>query len=150
MTFTKFQKLKKNLTCWKKLAKKKNIFYTGPPPPPELHIRIVKQNPNFMYPGTWNFVFSSNPCTRIHDIMFFLQIYVPGYMEFWFFFKSMYPGTWNLDFVSLLMYSSGGGGGPVQKIFFFFANFFQHVNFFFNFWNFLKIKVAKFKLNHFG
>ena len=25
---------------------------------------------------------------------FFFQIHVPGYMEFWFFFKSMYPGTW--------------------------------------------------------
>ena len=122
LIFTKFPKLiifshvEKN--CKKKIC-------AGPPPPPELHIRIVKQNPNFMYPGTWNFVFSSNPCTRIHDIMFFLQIYVPGYMEFWFFFKSMYPGTWNLDFVSLLMYSSGGGGGPVQKIFFLLPNFFN-------------------------
>ena len=140
---------KKNLTCWKKLAKKKNIFCTGPPPPPELHIRIVKQNPNFMYPGTWNFVVSSNPCTRVHDVMFFLQIYVPG-MEFWFFFKSMYPSTWNLDFVSLLMCSSGGGGGPVQKIFFLFAKCFQHVKKLFNFWNFVKIKMAKFKLNHLG
>ena len=36
-----------------------------------------------MYPGTWTFVSSSNPCTR-----------VPGYMEFCFFFKIMYPGSW--------------------------------------------------------
>ena len=86
----------KKITCWKKLAKKKNIFCTGPPPPPELHIRIVKQNPNFMYPGTWNFVFSSNPCTRVHDIMFFLQIYVP-------------PGTWNFD-------SSSNPCTPVHEI----------------------------------
>ena len=56
------------------------------------------ENQNFMYPGTWNFVFSSNSCTRVHDVLFFLQIHVPGYMEFWFFFKSMYPGTWNFDF----------------------------------------------------
>ena len=89
-----------------------------------------------MYPGTWYYVFSS--------------IYVPGYMEFWYFFKSMYPGTWNLDFVSLLMCSSGGGGGPVQKIFFLFAKFFQHMKKLFNFWNFVKIKMAKFKLNHLG
>ena len=33
--------------------------------------------------------------SQIHGILFFLQIYVPGYMEFCFFFKSMYPGTWN-------------------------------------------------------
>ena len=69
----------------------------------------------FMYPGTLNFVFSSNPCTRVHDILFFLQIHVPGYMEFRFFFKSMYPGTWNLDFYTILMCSSGGGGGLAQK-----------------------------------
>ena len=104
----------------------------------------------FMYPGTLNFVLSSNPCTRVHDVLFFLQIHVSGYMEFWFFFKSMYTGTWNLDFVSLLMCSSGGGGGPVQKIFFLFAKFFQHVKKLFNFWNFVKIKMAKFKLDHLG
>ena len=33
-----------------------------------------------MYPGTWTFVSSSNPCS--------------GYMEFCFFFKFIYPGTW--------------------------------------------------------
>ena len=68
---------------FKKIAKKN---CAGPPPPPELHIRIFLFF-RFMYPGTWNFVFSLNPCTRVHDILFFLQIHVPGYMEFCFFFK---------------------------------------------------------------
>ena len=93
----------------------------------------------FIYPGTLNFVLSSNPCTRVHDVLFFLQIHVPGYMMFCFFFKSMYPGTWNFDFSSnpctpvhgiqiffiILMCSSGGGGGPVQKSIFFLAIFFN-------------------------
>ena len=39
--------------------------------------------PQIHVPGAWNFVSSSNPCTR-----------VPGYMEFCFLFKFMYPGTW--------------------------------------------------------
>ena len=39
-------------------------------------------------------------CTPVHGILFFLQIHVPGYMIFCFFFKSMYPGTWNFDFSS--------------------------------------------------
>ena len=70
----------------KKIGKKNIFFCAGPPPPPELHIRIVKQNPNFMYP--------------VHGILFFLQTHVPGYMILCFFFKSMYPGTWNFDFSS--------------------------------------------------
>ena len=41
-----------------------------------------------MYPGTWNFDFSSNPCTPVHGIQIFFII---------------------------LMYSSGGGGGLAQK-----------------------------------
>ena len=62
----------------------------------------------------------------------------------------MYPGTWNLDFYTILMCSSGGGGGPAQKKNLFFGNFFQHVKKLINFGNFVKIKVAKFKLNHLG
>ena len=62
----------------------------------------------------------------------------------------MYPGTWNLDFYTILMCSSGGGGGPAQKKTKKFANFFQHVKKLINFGNFVKIKVAKFKLNHLG
>ena len=73
-----------------------------------------------MYPGTWNFVFSSNPCTGVHEISF-----------------------------TILMYSSGGGG-PGFYFFYFFGNFFQHVKKIFNFWNFVKIKVAKFKLSQTG
>ena len=48
------------------------------------------------------------------------------------------------------MCSSGGGGGPAQKRNFFFVNFFQHVKKLINFRNFVKIKVAKLKLNHLG
>ena len=68
----------------KKIAKK-NIFCAGPHPPSELHIRI--------------FSFSDSR-TTVHWILFYLQIHVPGYMMFCFFFKSMYPGTWNFDFSS--------------------------------------------------
>mgnify|MGYP006903838628 CR=1 FL=1 len=107
----------------KKLPKK-IIFCAGLPPPPELHIRI--------------FPFSDS-YTPVHWILFYLQIHVPGYMMFCFFFKSMYPGTWNFDFSSnpctpvhgiqiffiLLMFNSGGGGGPAQKIIFFLAIFFN-------------------------
>ena len=53
-------------------------------------------------------------------------------------------------FFIILMCSSGGGGGPAQKIIFFLAIFFQHVKKLINFWSFVKIKVAKFKLNHLG
>ena len=133
----------------KKNCQKKIIFCAGPPPPPELHIRI--------------FPFSDS-YTPVHWILFYLQIHVPGYMMFCFFFKSMYPGTWNFDFSSnpctpvhgiqiffiILMCSSGGGGGPAQKNNFFLAIFFQHVKKLINFWSFVKIKVAKFKLNHLG
>ena len=99
-----------------------------------------------------------------HITIFFFQIHVSRYMEFCFFFKSMYPGTWNFDissnpctqvhdiliiFFTILMCSSGGGGGPAQKKNFF-ANFFQHVKKLINFGNFVKIKVAKFKLNQTG
>ena len=63
-----------------------------------------------MYPGTWNFVFSSNPCTRVHGMM----------------------------------------GGWTGFLFSFFSgNFFQHVKKLLNFWNFVNIKVAKSKLDHF-
>ena len=34
------------------------------------------------------------------------------------------------------------------NFFYFFGNFFQHVKKLLKFWNFLNIKVAKFKLNH--
>ena len=40
----------------------------------------------------------------------------------------------------------GGVGRPAQIG----GNFFKHVKKLFNFWNFVKIKVAKFKLNHLG
>ena len=42
------------------------------------------------------------------------------------------------------------GGRPGAFLLIFFGNFFKHVKKIFNFWNVVKIKVAKFKLNHFG
>ena len=47
------------------------------------------------------------------------------------------------------MCSSGGGGGQAQKNISF-GNFFQYVKKLIDFGNFVKIKVAKFKLNHWG
>ena len=31
----------------------------------------LKKKQNIMYPGTWNFDFSSNPCTPVHEISLF-------------------------------------------------------------------------------
>ena len=42
------------------------------------------------------------------------------------------------------------GGWPGTKKKYFFAIFFQHVKKSINFGNFVKIKMAKFKLNHLG
>ena len=44
-----------------------------PPPPPFFQNVPRFCFLRFMYPGTWNFVSSSNPCT-VHGILFFLQI----------------------------------------------------------------------------
>ena len=42
------------------------------------------------------------------------------------------------------------GGWAGFLFFHFFATFFQHVEKLLYFWDFVKIKVAKFKLNHLG
>jgi hypothetical protein len=42
------------------------------------------------------------------------------------------------------------GGRPGFLFFIFFGKLFQHVKKLLNFWNFVKIKGAKFKLNHLG
>ena len=131
----------------KKIAKKNKKFCAGPPPPPELHIRIF----SFSDSCTPVIEFCSNPCTRVHDILFlfsnpciwvhgiliFLQIHVPRYMEFRFF--SLF-----------LCVAQGVGVARCKKKNFFFQFFFQHVKKLINFWSFVKIKVAKFKLNHLG
>ena len=140
MIFTASQKLSNVFTCWKKLPKKKKKNCSGPPPPEHYNAPL----------------FSSSFFGQ--KSLFFLQIHVPGYMEFCFFFKSMYPGTWN--FVSssnpctrvhesekkkyfLIM---GGWTGFLFS--FFFGNFFQQVKKLLNFWDAVNIKVAKFKLDH--
>ena len=59
---------------------------------------------------------------KVHGILFFLQIHVPGYMKFCFFFNSMYQGYMNLRKQNLGTFwkkklAGGGGaglGGMVQ------------------------------------
>ena len=145
----------------KKLPKmKKNKNCAGPPPPPELHIKI--------------FSFSDS-CTPVHWIMFYLQIHVLGYMEFRFFslflcvaqaveegrhfvFSSTpctrvhgiliflqihVPRYMEFRFFfTILMCSSGGGGGPAQKKFFFwqFFSICEKIN---RFWEFCKDQGGK-------
>ena len=87
------------------------------------HIRIVKKN--------------QISCTGVHGILIFLQIHVPRYMKFDFFFHYSYVKT-------------HGGGWPGILFFGIFGIFFQHVKIFLNFLNFVKIKMAKFKLNQMG
>ena len=82
----------------------------------------LKKKQNSIYPGTWCFVFSSNPCTRVHGFLIFTIIVCIELMGWW------------TGFL----------------FFYFFGNFFQHVKKLINFRNFVKIKVAKFKLNHLG
>ena len=149
MIFTTSQKLIIFFTCWKKLAKKIFFCVPGQPPPPELHIRIVKKMIKIS-------------CTRVHGFEEISKFHVPGYMDLKKKQNIMYPGTWiwrknkipctgiHESEKNTLMCSSGGGGGPAQFFFIFFANFFQYVKKLINFGNFLKIKVAKFKFNHLG
>ena len=109
------------------LEKIDKIFFScaRPPSPPELHMKIFFFQ--ILVPRYMEFFFSSNPCTR-------------GYMIFYFFFKSMYPGTWNFDFSSnpctgvheilisfTILMCSSGGGGPGFYFFLIFGIFFQHV-----------------------
>ena len=47
-----------------------------------------------MYPDTWYYVFSSNLCTRVHEILIFLQIHAPKYMKFGFFFTILMLRRW--------------------------------------------------------
>ena len=57
------------------------------------------------------------------------------------------PGYMNLK-KNILMYSSGVDRS--KKIFLVLDKFFQHVKKILNFWNFVNIKVAPFKLDHLG
>ena len=59
------------------------------------------------------------------------------------------PGYMNLKKKIFLCVAQGVGVARHKK-YFFFGNFFQHVKKLINFGNFVKIKVAKFKLNHLG
>ena len=88
-------------------------------------------------PHAWIWRKIKIPCTRVHDILFFLQIQVPGYITFCLFFKSMYPGTWNFDFFFKSMYPGAWNlnffhyshvnlmGGARLFIYFYFWHFFS-------------------------
>ena len=64
-----------------------------------------------MYPGTWNFVSSSNPCTRVHGLLFFLQIHVPGYMNL----RKQILGHFEKNGVALELVSTLTLGGMAPK-----------------------------------
>ena len=94
MIFTKFPKLIDFFTCWKKLAKEIFFFVPGHPhrlsythndiffsdsciPVHGILFFLQTHVPGYMilcfffksmYPGTWNFDSSSNPCTPVHEI----------------------------------------------------------------------------------
>ena len=57
----------------------------------KINFFLARPHPLF-FKMSHNFVFSDS-CTPVHGILFLLQIHVPGYIEFCFFFKFMYPGT---------------------------------------------------------
>ena len=85
-----------------KNCQKKIFFCAGPPPPFELHIRIFSFSDSCT-PVHWILFYLQvhiGHVPGVHEILFFLQTHVPGYMILCFFFKSMYPGTWNFDFSS--------------------------------------------------
>ena len=59
----------------KKFGKRKNIFCTGPPPPPELYI-------------------SSETKSGVHGFEEKSKFHVPGYIDLKKKHNIMYPGTW--------------------------------------------------------
>ena len=74
-------------------------------------------------------------CTRVHGFEEKTKFNVPGYMNL----KKK---------IFLCVAQAVVVGRHKKKIFF--GNFFQHVKKLIDFGNFVKIKVAKFKLNHLG
>ena len=125
----------------KKIAKKKEKKYTGPPPHEQFFFPLGDQREkNFLWGTKWK----KNPLGDQRKLK--LPFFKP--LEELFF--SWSPKGSFFPFgppkeKKLLM---GGRTG----IFFllFFGNFFQHVKKLLKFWNFVKIKVAKFKLSHLG
>jgi hypothetical protein len=86
LIFTKFQ-ISRFFLHVEEICPKPRKNFAPVPHPPELYIRIFFQ---IHVPNTWNFVFSSNPCTRVYkfcfssnpctrvqEILIFLQIHVP-------------------------------------------------------------------------
>ena len=65
------------------------------------------------------------PCTRVHWFEEKTKYHIPGYMEFWFFFKSMNPGTSIWIFFTILMCTSWG---RTRFLFFFFLAIFFNIH----------------------
>ena len=125
----------------KKIAKKKEKKYTGPPPHEQfiflwgtkgkklpLGDQEKKSSSRGLKKGSFSFLWSPKG--------FFFPFGAPKEVFF-----PLVPQRKK----NLLM-----GGRTGIFFHYFFGNFFQHVKKLINFGNFVKIKVAKFKLNHLG
>ena len=101
-------------------------------------------------------------CTGVHGFEEKSKFHVPEYMDLKKKQNIMYPGTWigrknkipctgvhESERKKILCVAQVVGEGRHKKNIFF-GNFFQHVKKLINFRTFVKIKVAKFKLNHLG
>ena len=124
----------------------KNFLLRSTPPPPwgirkiffSIHVPQYMEFCIFfksMYPCTWYFVFSSNPCPWVHRFEKKKKIPCTGVHE----------SEKKYSYVYLK-----GRVGDRSNFFLVLDKFFQHVKKILNFWNFVNIKVAQFKLNHLG
>ena len=125
----------------KKIAKKIVKKYTGPPPHEQIFFPLGDQREkNFLWGTKWK----KNPLGDQRKLK--LPFFKP--LEELFF--SWSPKGSFFPLVPQRKINCSWGGGPVYFFSFFFGNFFQHVKKLLKFWNFVKIKVAKFKLSHLG
>ena len=85
LDFDFFQKIRLFFRVGKKRNKTESFFGSIPPPPPFFQnvqrFCFLRFMLRFMYPGTWTFVSSSNPCTRVHGLSFLLQNKILGHFE---------------------------------------------------------------------
>ena len=92
---------------------KKQICTIPPEPAPPPPGNFFSKCPKILFSqihvqGTWNFVFSSNPCTWVHEILFLLQFHVPRIHE------SEKTKSWDILKKKLAGGGGAGLGGMVQ------------------------------------